>query len=346
MSAKDHILVIRLSALGDVAITIPVILTLLKQNPKLKLSVLTKPFFANLFKDLPQVNTIIAKVDEDHKGLSGLKKLSKELKGHHFTAAADLHNVLRTKVLKVFLFFQGLNIESINKGRKDKKRLTRTKNKIFKPLKTTTERYADVFRNLGYSLDLSKPVFLKARALDAQFLNDFNFNKASRHLGIAPFAAHDGKVYPADLMQECIKILAKENGINIYLFGGIKTEMSRLHNWALPYENVYCVAGKYDFETELNLISHLDLMLSMDSGNGHLAAMYGVKVVTIWGQTHPYAGFAPIDQKSEEQILPDRNIFSLLPTSVYGNKKIEGYKNVMRSIKPQKVVEVVKRHLN
>lgn len=331
--------------MGDVAMTIPVVLTLLKQYPKLKVSILTKPVFATLFKDIPEIEIIPANIDSEHKGLTGIYKLSQELKAHHFSAVADLHDVLRTKILKFFLFFQGLKIKSIKKGRKDKKALTRSKNKIFKALKPTTSRYADVFEALKYPISLSDPVFLNQRAIDNNFIKDLHFYKAKKHLGIAPFAAHDSKVYPADLMQECIKQLAGDKDLNIYLFGAKGQEMSRLHNWAHPYSNVYCIAGKYSLEKQLNLISHLDLMLSMDSGNGHLAAMFGVKVITIWGQTHPYAGFAPFLQSQEEQILPNRKIFPLLPTSVYGHKAIEGYAEVMRSIKPGQVVERVKQNL-
>jgi ADP-heptose:LPS heptosyltransferase len=147
-------------------------------------------------------------------------------------------------------------------------------------------------------------------------------------------------------MQEVISVLSADEDLNIYLFGGKDPEMSRLQNWAKPYPNVYCIAGKYNFETELILISNLDLMLSMDSGNGHLAAMYGVRVLTIWGQTHPYAGFAPFLQTEDEQILPNRDIFPLLPTSIYGNKKVTGYEKVMRSIKPEVIIEKVKFYLN
>ena len=58
----------------------------------------------------------------------------------------------------------------------------------------------------------------------------------------------------------------------------------------------------------------------MDSGNGHLAAMYGIPVITVWGVTHPYAGFAPFLQPEENSITADREQFPLIPTSVYGNK--------------------------
>jgi len=340
-----HILVIRLSAMGDVAMTIPVILNLVSQYNGIKITVLTKPFYSKLFKDIPQVKLIHADVNNKHKGIFGLYRLSQELKTHKISAVADLHNVLRSKILRFFLFFQGLKIKTIHKGRKEKKALTKIKNKRFKPLKTTLERYSDVFSRLGYTINMNQHQVLPQKKLSQDLIKDLNLHTTKKHLGIAPFATHDGKIYPSDLMQEVIKDLAKEERLNIYLFGGKDLEMSRLQNWAYPYSNVYCIAGAYDFETELSLISNLDLMLSMDSGNGHLAAMYGVKVITIWGQTHPYAGFAPYLQTEEEQIVPDRNIFPLLPTSIYGNKKIVGYDKVMRSIKPKLIIDKVKSFL-
>jgi len=85
-------------------------------------------------------------------------------------------------------------------------------------------------------------------------------------------------------------------------------------------------------------MAQLDVMLSMDSGNGHLAAMYGVPVVSLWGVTHPYAGFAPFKQETH-CILSDREEYPAIPTSIYGNKVPEGYEEVMRTITPQMVIE-------
>lgn len=340
-SHSKHILTIRLSALGDVAMAVPVINTLAETHPDLSITILTKPQFKVLFDFIPVVKVVCAKVKTKHKGLVGLYQLSRELKSYKLTEVADLHHVLRSKILTVLLRCQGLKIKTINKGRAEKKALVRANRKIYKPLKTTIQRYTEVYKKLGYDIDLDHLKRLNQQSLDTSVTNELGFNLSKKHLGIAPFAAHDGKVYPADLMQEVIKNIAKNTSINIYLFGGGKLEMSRLHNWAKPYENVYCIAGRYDFKTELCLISNLDAMLSMDSGNGHLAAMFGIKVFTIWGQTHPYAGFAPLGQSKDEQFLPDRSIFPLLPTSIYGNKKVDGYQNVMRSIDPKEVSDKI-----
>src|SRR5690606_4124100 len=105
--------------------------------------------------------------------------------------------------------------------------------------------------------------------------------------------------------------------------------------------NVMVVAGKLKFTQELSLIQHLNVMLSMDSGNGHIAAMYGVSVVTLWGQTHPYAGFFPFNQPLVNILIPNLEKYPFLPTSVYGNKIIEGYSDAMRSIPPQLIVNKI-----
>ena len=80
----------------------------------------------------------------------------------------------------------------------------------------------------------------------------------------------------------------------------------------------------------------------MDSGNAHLAAMLGIKTVTIWGVTHPFAGFAPYNQPADYALLSDRNKFPKIPTSVYGNTYPENYKEASRSISPKTIIEKIK----
>ena len=125
------------------------------------------------------------------------------------------------------------------------------------------------------------------------------------------------------------------------LFGGGKKEIEILNTLSSDKENVINMAGKIKFPQELQLISNLDVMLSMDSGNAHIAAMFGVKVITLWGATHPYAGFSPFNQPLENALVSDRNLYPKLPTSVYGNKKVEGYEDAMRTISVEKIVSSI-----
>lgn len=158
-------------------------------------------------------------------------------------------------------------------------------------------------------------------------------------IGIAPFAAFKGKMYPFYLMEKVVKQLSESGGYKILLFGGGQGEKQKLQSLADQFPNCYNMVGKQTFAEELSLISNLKLMLSMDSGNGHLAAMYGIPVVTLWGGvTHPFAGFAPFGQPADYAITSDRNQFPMIPTSIYGNKMPEGYERAMETIQPEIVV--------
>lgn len=315
--------------------SVPVLKALTEQYPDLKITIVTRAFFKPFFKDLNNVDFYSADLKGKHKGVLGLYKLSNELKGLSFDAVADLHDVLRSKILK--FFFTGKNFMQIDKGRKEKKALI--SGKIFQQLKTTHQRYADVFEKLGYKINLSQPNFSKRVQLISK-LRVFISNSNNKTIGIAPFAAHESKMYPLQQMEDVITELSKD--FNIILFGGGPKEIEILNGIETRYNTVTSAAGKLNFEEELALISHLDLMLSMDSGNGHLAAMLGIKVITIWGVTHPFAGFAPFQQPDDYALTADKNQYPLIPTSVYGNKFPEGYENTAGSISLEKIISKIK----
>lgn len=333
-----RILVVRLSAMGDVAMTVPILRFLTDKNPQLQITVLTKKAFMPIFSGLERVEVYEADVKKKHKGLMGLWRLYQELKPLKFEAVADLHNVLRSRVLKKYFALEGIPFVQIDKGRAEKKALTRSKNKIFKPLKTTHQRYADVFEKLGFAIDLSKTRPEERLQLSEKVLGLVQ-QDTKKWLGIAPFAAHQGKMYPLDLTKEVIQQLDKTNRYKILLFGGGALEVHKLQELANSFTNTLNMAGKLNLSEELELISNLDVMLSMDSGNAHLATNYGIPVVTLWGVTHPYAGFYPFNQPMEHALLADRERYPLIPTSVYGNKVPKGYESVMETIKPQDVVD-------
>ena len=333
MQQPQHILVIRLSAMGDVAMLIPVIYAFAKAYPATKITVLSKPFFKSIVDTLPNVHFVAAETNKRHKGILGIWKLSRELKKSGITHVADTHNVLRSKILR---FFLRLPNAKIDKGRAEKKALTQGENNGFKPLKTTVARYVDVFKNVGFA-EIKPEVLPRPDVVD-EVLEIIGKTK-DKLVGIAPFAAHQGKQYPLDLMKEVLQKLDQVSGIQLFLFGA-PNEKELLHTLIKDSGNATVVAGVLKFPQEINLIAQLDAMLSMDSGNGHLAAMYGVPTISLWGVTHPYAGFAPLYQEGN-CILSDRTQYPAIPTSIYGNKVPEGYEDVMRTIAPQAVVDKI-----
>lgn len=340
MSGTKHILVIRLSAMGDVAMTVPLLRALVAQYPYVKVTVLSKAFFKPFFEDIPRLHFYAADVNGRHKGFAGLLRLFWELRSLRIDAVADLHNVLRSKVIARLFSIMGKPVATTDKARAEKKALTRAENKVFAPLTPIIQRHQQTFEKLGLPIDLSQPVFPEIKALGAEVLAIAG-NKSGRWIGIAPFAQHSGKVYPEDLMQQVIDGLSVQPNYTLFLFGGGAAETEKLQQFAKGRGNIIVTAGRLKLQQELNLISHLDVMLSMDSGNAHMAAMLGVKVVTLWGATHPYAGFAPFHQPEDFTITANRQQYPLLPTSIYGNKLVEGYQDAMRTISPQAVIDKV-----
>ena len=339
MQQPQHILVIRFSAMGDVAMTVPVIKNVLQQNPQLKITVVSNAFLQPLFQGIERCHFHPAYLKAQHKGVSGMYRLYKELKAAHtFTAIADLHGVLRASILKTFFSVGSYKMATINKGRKDKKELTRKENKILRPLTSTHERYAAVFRKLGVAVALNNdfPVFSK-QTLPAATRNLFVTGK--NIIGVAPFAQHEEKMYPLDKMKMVVQQMAAESN-TILLFGGGEKEATILQQWAEEIEGVHNMAGKFSFAEELAIISNLSRMVSMDSANMHLASLFGVPVVSIWGATHWYAGFNGWGQLEKNMV---QAALSCRPCSVFGNKPCyRGDHACMQLITQQMILDKIK----
>lgn len=323
--------------------TVPVLRAFSEQFPEVKITVISRPFFKPFFDGIPNVTFFAFDEKLRHKGFLGLFRLFQDLKPLEIHAFADLHNVLRSKVVRTLFALSGKKVAFLDKARADKKALMRAENKVFKPLPMMYERHVKVFEALGFSIDLSNPNFPAAQKLDNEIVS-VTGEKAQKWIGIAPFGQHESKIYPRDLMQKVIDDLAKNPNFKIFLFGA-KNEIEELNSFSKNKESVIVVVGKISFKQELQLISNLDLVLSMDSGNAHIAAMLGINVITIWGVTHPFAGFMPFNQPFENALLADRNKFPKIPTSAYGNKKVKGYENAIRTILPETIVEKVKSFL-
>lgn len=318
-----RLLIIRLSAIGDVAMTIPVIYACAYTYPQLRISVLSNVSLRPLFSRMPSnVVFIGADLKGVHRGLRGISRLYRELQGMDFDAVADFHNVLRTIILRFYFSLSGVRTVSINKGRREKKRLTTSFRKRFVPLKTSFERYADVLRQLDLPVNLTFQSLFDSKGGDLRLVNQpvtlTGEKGTDKWIGIAPFAAHKGKVYPLSLMEQVIKTLSHRSDYKLFLFGAGTAEREILEQWAKQYPSTCSLAGKLPMDKELIVMSHLDVMLSMDSANMHLASLVHTPVISVWGATHPYAGFMGWGQPMENVI--QINGLSCRPCSIYGNK--------------------------
>lgn len=297
------ILAYRFSAFGDVAMTVPVIREFLEQNPDVELVMVSRKNFEDLFEGLQRVEFYGINLDE-YKGFWGMKRLAEEvIEKFQPKYVADLHDVIRAKILDRIFKFRGFQIAKIDKGKEEKEHLTDVWNLDKKQLKPTTERYADVFRNLGFKLELSH----QFRPLSVE----------KQGVGFAPFAQHKGKMMLLEKSFEAVKIISKKE--KVYFFGGGKTETEILSHWEKEIPNTVNLAGKLSLKEELEHISKLRLMVSMDSANMHLASLVGTRCVSVWAQTHPFAGFLGYGQRTDDVIHVED--LSCRPCSVFGDKE-------------------------
>lgn len=319
-----RILAYRFSAFGDVAMTAPVFREFLEQNPEVEIIMVSRKNFESLFADIPNLTFKGVNLD-DYKGIFGLRRLANELvREFKPDIIANLHDVIRTKILDKIYRRKGLKVFKIDKGKEEKEQLTDIWNLNKVQLKKTVERYADVFREMGFMVQLSHQLRPAPGAKSG--------------IGFAPFAQHRGKMLPLEKSYELARIVAQKHPV--YFFGGGKDETETLEKWQQEIPNTFSLAGKLSLIEELKKISQLELMISMDSANMHLASLMGTRCISIWGQTHPYAGFLGFGQ-SEDDVVQIKDL-TCRPCSVFGDKECyRGDWACLEELSVQKIAEKI-----
>ncbi len=336
-----NVLVIRLSAFGDVAMLVPPLYSVAKAYPNDTFYILTNKNFVLLF-DLGLSNIRPIGVDlADYKGIKGLFRLGNLLRKYNIDKVADVHDVLRSKFLRAYFALLGKKITHIDKGRKEKRAVISHKAPL-QPIKHTIDRYRDVFEAIGYPAEMTFSHYFSNKSSEVSLPENICFDPSKKNIGIAPFAKHKAKMYPLEKMEEVIKTLNTHSDVIIYLFGSQK-EAEIMKKWQTTYNNVISIAGKLDLAQELFLMSQLRVMLSMDSANMHLASLVRVPTVSVWGATHPYLGFYGFRQSIDDAVQID---LDCRPCSVFGNKSCQrGDYACLNDIDPDIIIRQLQKYL-
>lgn len=321
--------------------TIPVIHSFATQYPQHQLMILSLDTYAPLFENLPD-NVIFRGVDfrGEHAGLMGLGWLYNDLKEENFDAIAILQNNFRSKYLCLRFKLSGKRVANINDYKCEKRKLIRQKHKIRTNQKSFFQRCTDVLAKLGYPVELTFLSIFGNKKGEISCLHPLTGHKnQDKWIGMAPFAAHIGKIYPLSKQEQVLELLSAHNHTKIFLFGGGRKEIEVLEKWANRFPNIISTAGKLTLNMELALMSHLDVMLTMDAANMHLASLVNIPVLSIWGATHPYAGYMGWQQQPNNMIQID---LSCRPCSISGEKRCfrKDYA-CLQGITPEMIVEQI-----
>lgn len=328
--------------------SIPVVYSVCRCNPDIRFIFITRPSMTGIMVNPPD-NLVVKGVDVkgEYAGVKGLRRLFDRLRDDYdIDAFADLHDVLRTKFLALLCRLHGIPVKVINKGRAHKRALTRRHNKAMLPLISSRARYREVFYRLHLPQEEKFTSLFGNGKAPADNFAEITSPKPEHEkwIAIAPFAKHKGKIYPPELMEKVVEEISSWHDIRVFLLGGGEQECRILDGWEARYPHVTSLAGKhYGFAKELALLSWMDVMVSMDSANMHLASLVGIPVVSIWGATHPYCGFKGWKQREADIVQLS---MSCRPCSVFGDKPCyRGDYFCLKGIPPSLVLRKVKNIL-
>ncbi len=320
------ILLLRFSAMGDVVLLVPVVRSLVAAYPDVEITVVTRPKFASFFAGIDRVIPYPADVDVTYSGIFGMRKLFRQLlQNADYEVVIDAHDHIRTVVMRTLFKLFKVPVVVFEKGRAQKKLFTRKENKNTTTLPHTVERYRLAFEKAGFAFPILPPPYLSPldetrREVD-QWLQEKDLKKNTPWIGIAPFAAHNSKIWPLENYPALISTLIEKLNAKLFLFGGGEKEVKYFEELKNQFpEHCVVAAGQLKIKQELALMEHLDAMVAVDSSNMHLASLMNLPVVSVWGGTHPDVGFAPFGQPPENLIQISRDELPCRPCSVYGRE--------------------------
>lgn len=330
--------------MGDVAMTAHIITDLCRQYPDRHFVLLTTPMFGAFYPKLDNLEILDINVKKQYSKPSDLWKLARILNNkYHFNAIVDLHDVLRTKLLRKFLRMFSCfksKVVCIDKGRAEKRELVSPKCEK-KQLIPMTDRYKQTLAKAGLPIE---ETHTKQPIMPIPNADGIPQNKNGEYwIGIAPFAQHQGKIYPLSKMQEVVRILSSKPNVRLFIFGGGPKEKGVAEDWSKNNDNIHNAIGIMKLDMELALISNLDVMVSMDSSAMHMASLFGVRTVSVWGATHPFAGFLGYDQKMADVV--QREDLDCRPCSIFGNKPCKRVDYACMEIKPEIIADRVTSQL-
>ena len=310
--------------MGDVVLLLPVIRSVVAANADVEITIVTRPKFAPFFYDIERVVVFPADVDYTYNGLFGMRDLFRALiRKASYDVVIDMHDHIRTVILRTLFRMFGTSVIVFDKGRKEKNAFSRKKNKIVTPLPHTIERYKKAFEDAGFTFNLlPSPHFMLNQTIEAgasDWVLKKGLVKSEKWIGIAPFGMHATKVWPLENYAHVMENILARKPARFFLFGGGDREIKFFESLQKKFTGkCEVVAGELKIRQEIFLMKQLDIMLCVDSSNMHLAALAGIPLLSIWGGTHPDVGFGPFGRGPESVIQITRDQLPCRPCSVYG----------------------------
>lgn len=287
-----EIAVLRLSSLGDVVLTLPVVAAIRAAFPAAKLHAWVREEYAGVLRHDPRIDHVRV-LERDSRKLEDLVSMSAELESCDLLV--DLHGNVATRVLT---FRQKAPVLRAATDRGLRERWVRARWTNPAPARSAVARYGVALAPLGLSPAGTPRVYAgeAAETWAAGWLAEWAPARAP--LALAPGARHATKRWPLERWLELEDALEGRAQPRVYFASAAeRRELAALESRTRGRASVrWCVEP---LERAAALLSRTPVALTHDSGLMHLAAARGARVVAIFGSTSPVLGFAPMGEGHE-----------------------------------------------
>lgn len=342
-----HTLIVRYNRIGDALITLPLIYDLANKYKNDKFTVLSYCKFEFLFKYMPSNVTFIPMIAKSQTGMfRGVSYLIKReifvWKMKRLVKQFDKIAMLQfdTYEKKLYKYFSDKQKENTAFSDNSGTRLKKNKHNSQDYL-SMTDLHIETFNLLGYN-DI-KPFYNSSLLKNSDITNlskRLKLDLSKKIIAIAPFSREKSKIYPLDKMEKVANYFANNpDKYQVLILGGGKKEDAIINSWIKKSPNIISLINKLSFEDEVHLISHSNVVLTMDSANLHLASLLDIPVISIWGATIPQCGYYPKKEPLDMAIIKDVNC---QPCSLFGKEDCTNPKLYdCLDINPQVVIDKV-----
>jgi ADP-heptose:LPS heptosyltransferase len=325
----QKILIIRLSSLGDIILTTPLIRAVKELYPGSQIDFCTKAVYSEAIRLNRNINSII-EADNDLT-YDKLKTLKKRIKPNNYDLIIDAHNKLNTFYLRLFLNGKKLKLKKYTLR---KFLLVKLKINLMKNLPPIVNRYINIIRkDSAKHLPEIETDFESSKKI-SEFLNSLNLLNSKNLVCIAPSSKHYTKTYPPELFAELINQEGNEN--RIFLLIGKGDDKIIIENIiAQTGSNVYNLCDKFNVAEIAELMKRVSCVITGDTGPMHIAEAAGARIIMLAGSSVREFGFFP--QNSNSVVLENKKLTCRPCSHIGRNSCPKGHFLCMREITPDAI---------
>lgn len=337
-AALRKVLLIRLSSIGDIILSTPMLRAFKTAYPDAELHFLTREEFGDLLRHSPWIDRLIT--IETAGGRGELRALNLRLMAERYDAVFDLHNNFRSRVLR-----NGLSnrVHVIHKRSFRRLLLTRLHINTMRNVPPVPERYIETARRYGLRPDGAPPVLHPsdtARENARRILVERDVDPDSPGIGLCVGAKHFTKRWPVERFEELAEQL-HVRGAHLLLLGGAEDRNTAAAILRRVPDRIVDLTGALSLMETAAAMTSCAVVVANDSGLMHMATAVGTPVVALFGSTVREFGFFPSHAPAE---VIEISGLSCRPCTHIGRAACpRGHFSCLRDIPATRVLDAIDR---